>query len=245
MHVKIKKDLGEKGHTRGKNFVNKNKIKCKWCHENPATAAAHVIGKAHKNQFLSTLSDKKTYYAGEVIPDDYISQMSPNVIVGITCPTCDNFIANNYEIKKDWREIQATLWKIAGAIYFSQFEDPNSKVSQREMITTPRAPTNPTKKETKRVMKHFKKGLLNNNRTFHTMDLTSYTLSWGFQETVDTDLSGILNKNLTSRYIYLHTGIELHYLPTDLKKLNSYTIIREMDNHNNNYPIIEGYNERT
>ena len=237
--MKVLPNPGQKGHKPGKNFVNKNDIKCKWCREEKATAAAHVIGAAHVKQAISAIEDR-TLYIGELVPNDYTLQMSASVIAGITCPTCDTYIANEYEIKKDWRETQITLWKIAAALYFMQFEDPNSKVSVSPIVTTSEEPTPLTKKEFKRIMKHLKKGLRTNKEVFHTMDLKKNSLGWGIQQTEGTRIlkpfgnyTMVISANEpVYRYIYFHTETKLHYLATNLKKFDSYTTEMEQRQHN-------------
>ena len=111
-----------------------------------------------------------------------------------------------------------------------EFEDTDSKVSVSPTVTTSQKPTPPTKKETKGMMKHLKKGLQANKQVFHTIDLKKYGLGWGFQQTEGARLRPIgeyameLSTNEPIyRYIYLHTVTKLHYLTINFKKLDDYT----------------------
>ena len=237
--IKINKNLGQKGHRKGKNFVIQNEIKCKWCRENLATTAAHVVGKAHRDRVITKL--KKTgRFVGEIVPKDYFSQMSADVHVGITCPSCDNFIANNYEIKQDWKEIQATLWKITCAQYFTRFEDPHGEVSQGLLILSKNKPNELSKKEIRRMMKCLKNGLQNNEQVFYSIDFPFDSLRSGHtqtQLTLKSERFGktILTKLPTLNSFYFHTEKQIHYLTVNLKKLDDFSKLQTTMSHLKDY----------
>ena len=241
--IKLSKNLGQKGHKKGKNFVIQNETKCKWCRENLATTAAHIVGKAHRSRVIAKLK-KISIFAGEIVPEDYLSQMSGDIYVGITCPNCDNFIANNYEVKQDWREIQATLWKIAAAQYFVRFEDTTNKVSQRPLNMSKEKPTELTKKEIKRMMKYLKNGLQNNQKVFHSIDFPIDSLRWGYRQIQNTIKSELFRKTVLTklpmvRSIYFHSERKIHYLTINLKKLNDFSELQEISAHIKQYNVMQ------